>query len=70
MPNNNSGSGIVMAPAGPTQAEIEKLRQDLEQVTAGFFETYGDIYDYMLVCQPGPIPPPKIEARIFNLAEV
>jgi hypothetical protein len=58
----------AQAAGGPTPAEIEKLRKDLANATAGFFAAYGDIYDYMLVCPPGPIPPPKLEARVLNLA--
>jgi hypothetical protein len=63
-------AAVIAEPIGPTKEELEKLRREIDKVTAGFFEEYGDIYDYMLVCPPGPIPPPKVEESILNLGAV
>ena len=53
----------------PTTSEIKKLRRAVNAVTKEFFETYGGKggYNYLLV-GPGPIPPPKLEIDILNLA--
>jgi hypothetical protein len=53
----------------PTKAEIDKLRKDVNKLTAKFFDKYGGKggYNYLLV-GPGPIPPPKLEIDILNLA--
>jgi len=53
---------------GPSDAEIEKLRKAVNEVTAEFFSAYGDIYDFMLVSAPGPRPPPKKEFTTLNLS--
>jgi hypothetical protein len=53
---------------GPSDAEIEKLRKAINEVTAEFFSTYGDIYQFMLVGPQGPRPPPKLEFNILNLS--
>lgn len=63
-------SRLTVSANGPTPAELQKLRKDIDAVTAGFFKEYGDIYDYMMVCPPGPLPPPKLEERILNLGVV
>ena len=53
----------------PSKKEIDKLRKQVNAVTREFFETYGGDggYNYLLV-GPGPIPPPKLEIDILNLA--
>ncbi|HLA72942.1 MAG TPA: hypothetical protein VK624_15660 [Steroidobacteraceae bacterium] len=53
----------------PTKAEIAKLRKAVNAVTKEFFKSYGGKggYNYLLV-GPGPIPPPKLEIDILNLA--
>jgi hypothetical protein len=53
----------------PTKAEIDKLRKAVNAVTKEFFSEYGGDggYNYLLV-GPGPIPPPKLEIDILNLA--
>jgi hypothetical protein len=53
----------------PTKAEIKKLRKAVNAVTKEFFKSYGGDggYNYLLV-GPGPIPPPKLEIDILNLA--
>jgi hypothetical protein len=53
----------------PSKAEIDKLRKQVNAVTKEFFKEYGGDggYNYLLV-GPGPIPPPKLEIDILNLA--
>ena len=53
----------------PSKKEIDKLRKKVNAVTKEFFEAYGGDggYNYLLV-GPGPIPPPKLEIDILNLA--
>jgi hypothetical protein len=53
----------------PSKAEIDKLRKEVNAVTKAFFKAYGGEggYNYLLV-GPGPIPPPKMEIDILNLA--
>jgi hypothetical protein len=63
-----AATAISAANNGPTPEELAQLRKALDKATAGFWAAYGDVYDYMLVCPPGPIPPPKLEATVLNLA--
>ena len=53
----------------PSKKEIDQLRKKVNAVTKEFFEAYGGEggYNYLLV-GPGPIPPPKMEIDILNLA--
>lgn len=53
----------------PSKAEIDALRKKVNAVTKEFFSEYGGDggYNYLLV-GPGPIPPPKLEIDILNLA--
>ena len=53
----------------PSKAEIDALRKKVNAVTKEFFAEYGGDggYNYLLV-GPGPIPPPKLEIDILNLA--
>jgi hypothetical protein len=53
----------------PSKAEIDELRKKVNALTKDFFSEYGGEggYNYLLV-GPGPIPPPKLEIDILNLA--
>jgi len=53
---------------GPSDAELEKLRKAVNEVTADFFSAYGDRYQFLLVGPEGPRPPPKLEFNILNLS--
>lgn len=53
---------------GPSDAEIEKLRKAIGEVTAEFFSEYGGQYQFLLVGPEGPRPPPKLELNILNLS--
>lgn len=53
---------------GPSDAELDKLRKAVNEVTAEFFSAYGDMYQFMLVGPQGPRPPPKKEFNILNLS--